>query len=79
MPRISRVKLFKRIKISEKWMLAEALFDSRGRLRRDHVRVQGRDETHPEGSYFIEWWDGGKRYRGAVGPNGFEEIGRAHV
>jgi integrase/recombinase XerD len=79
MPRISRVKLFKRIKIGEKWLLAEALFDSRGRLRRDHVRVQGRDETHPEGSYFIEWWDGGKRYREAVGPNGFEAADKARI
>src|ERR1017187_7656537 len=79
MPRISRVKLFKRIKISEKWLLAEALFDSRGRLRRDHVRVQGKDETHPEGSYFIEWWDGGKRYREAVGPNGFEAADKARI
>jgi integrase/recombinase XerD len=79
MPRVSRVKLFKRIKINEKWMLAEALFDSKGRLRRDHVRVQGKDETHPEGSYFIEWWDGGKRYREAVGPNGFEAADKVRM
>jgi integrase/recombinase XerD len=60
MPKISCVKLFKRIKINEKWILAQALFDSKGRLRRDHVRVQEKDEIHPEGSYFIEWWDRGK-------------------
>jgi hypothetical protein len=50
--------------------LAPALFDSKGRVRRDHVTVSGKDEVHPEGSYFIEWWEGGKRYREAVGANG---------
>jgi hypothetical protein len=79
MPKISCVKLFKRIKINEKWMLAQALFDSKGRLRRDHVRVQGKDETHAEGSYFIEWWDRGKRYREAVGPDGFQAADKART
>jgi hypothetical protein len=35
------------------------------------VKVEGRDEAHAEGSYYLEWWDGGKRYREAVGPNAF--------
>jgi len=38
-----------------------ALFDSKGRVRRDHVMIEGRDEAHSEGSYYLEWWDGGKR------------------
>jgi len=79
MPRVSHVKLFKRIKINQKWLLAEALFDSKGRLRRDHVRVQGKDETHSEGSYFIEWWEGGRRYKEAVGPNGVIAADKARM
>jgi integrase len=75
MPKISRVKLLKKIKISTSggatWTLVPALFDSKGRIRRDHVTVAGRDEVHAEGGYYLEWWDGGKRYREAAGPNGF--------
>ena len=75
MPKISRVKLLKKIKISTSagatWSLVPALFDSKGRLRRDHVTVAGQDEVHAEGSYYLEWWEGGKRYREAAGPNGF--------
>ena len=53
MPKISRVKLLKKIKISTSagatWTLVPALFDSKGRVRRDHVTVEGKDEVHAEG------------------------------
>jgi integrase/recombinase XerD len=71
MPKSSRVKLLKQIKTTTGWTLATALFDSKGRLRRDHVIVKGQDETHPEGSYYLEWWSGGKRSREAAGADGF--------
>ena len=67
MPRLPRVKLLKQVKINDKWTLAMALFDSKGRVRRDHVLINARDENHSEGSYFIEWWDQGKRHREAAG------------
>ncbi len=57
MPKTPRVMLLKQVKINGQWRHARALFDSKGRVRRDHVRVNGKDENHPEGSYFIEWWD----------------------
>ena len=57
MPRQARVILLKQIKHNDRWIPAPALFDSKGRVRRDHVRIQGRDEVHPEGGYFIEWRD----------------------
>jgi hypothetical protein len=44
MPKLGAVKLFKQIKIKGSWKLAPALFDTKGPVRRDHVRVQGRDE-----------------------------------
>ena len=61
MPKLPTVKLLKQVKTDSRWVLATALFDSKGRVRRDHVRVNGSDETHPEGSYFIEWWNEGQR------------------
>src|ERR1700733_3551976 len=75
MPKSSQVKLLKKVKIPSpggtSWGWAVALFDSRGRVRRDHVVVNGKDENHPEGSYYVEWWKGGTRHREAVGPNAF--------
>ncbi len=79
MPRLPRVKLLKQIKVNDKWMLAPALFDSKGRVRRDHVRVKGKDEIHPEGSYFIEWWDEGRRHREAAGADAFDAADKARV
>jgi hypothetical protein len=43
MPRIS---LYKQIKANNGWMLAKASFDSRVRIRKDHVTVAGKDELH---------------------------------
>jgi integrase/recombinase XerD len=69
MSRQSQVKLLEQVKVEGRWVLAAALFDSKGRIRRDRVRVDGGEELHPEGGYFIEWWDHGKRSREAVGPD----------
>src|SRR5258707_9961267 len=48
MPKISQVNLLKKIKIptanGATWVFAPALFDSKGRVRRDHVLVTGKDE-----------------------------------
>jgi integrase/recombinase XerD len=83
MPKIAQVKLLKKIKIptasGATWVWALALFDSKGRVRRDHVLVNGKDEAHNEGSYYLEWWEGGKRHRESVSPNAFAaaDIARA--
>ena len=67
MPLTSQVKLLKQIKFNGAWHRAPALFDTKGRIRRDHVMVGGRDEVHPEGSYVIEYWRDGKRSREVAG------------
>ena len=79
MPKASRVKLFKQVKINDKWALAAVLFDSKGRVRKDHVLVNGKDENHPEGSYFIEWWDRGQRHREAAGPLAQDAADKARI
>jgi hypothetical protein len=32
-----------------------------------------------EGSYYLEWWDGGKRYREGAGPNAFAAVEKMRV
>jgi len=79
MPRVPRVKLLKQIKINGNWVRVPALYDSKGRIRRDHVRVNATDEVHTEGSYCIEFWDHGKRRRETVGPDAFTAAEKARI
>jgi hypothetical protein len=78
MPKIGTAKLLKKIKVRDTWKLAPAWFDSKGRVRRDHVEIDGKDEVHAEGSYYLEWWSGGARSREAGGPEAFVAAERAH-
>jgi len=77
MSRQSKVRLLKQIKIDNRWILAPVLFDAKSRVRRDRVRVNGSEELHPEGNYYLEWWDQGKRSREAVGPDAWSAADRA--
>jgi hypothetical protein len=35
------------------------VFERNGKIVRDHVWVSGREEHHPEGRYYLEWYQGG--------------------
>jgi integrase len=60
-----RVKILKYVKVGDAWRFANVIKRS-GRIVRDHVLITGRDEHHPEGSYYLEWYEHGKRHRKAV-------------
>ena len=60
-----RVKILKYVKVGDAWRFANVVKRS-GRIVRDHVLITGRDEHHPEGSYYLEWYEHGKRHRKAV-------------
>ena len=60
-----RVKILKYVKVSDAWRFANVV-KRNGRIVRDHVLIAGRDEHHPEGSYYIEWYEHVKRHRQAV-------------
>lgn len=47
------------------WRFAPVVPEANGRLK-DRVRVNGVIETHPEGAYYIEWRERGKRCRVSV-------------
>src|SRR6266478_2684863 len=61
-----RVNVIKRIKVNGKWPFA-AVVEKSGKIVRDHVWISGRDEHHPEGRYYLEWYQDGKRRREAAG------------
>ncbi|MBZ5667275.1 MAG: hypothetical protein LAO30_22065, partial [Acidobacteriia bacterium] len=58
----NRVKILKYVKAGEKWRFANVVEKS-GKLVRDHVLISGFDEHHPEGTYYIEWYEIGNRRR----------------
>ncbi len=60
-----RVNIIKRIKLGSKWPFAPVV-EHNGRIVRDHVLIAGREEHHPEGRYYLEWYEGGKRRRKPV-------------
>ena len=61
----TRVNILKLVKVKGKWPFAPVV-ERNGRLIRDHVWVAGQDEHHPEGRYYLEWYELGRRRRKAV-------------
>jgi integrase len=56
----NRVNILKKIKVGKNWNLYPAVIEPNGKLR-EKVRVQGKVEVHPEGFYYIEWWQDGRK------------------
>ena len=61
-----RVNIVKKIRVNGAWKLASVL-ERNGKIVRDHVLISGHDEHHPEGAYYLEWYQEGRRRRRAVG------------
>lgn len=62
-----RVNVVKYVRVETKWRLV-AVVEKNGRIIRDQVWIAGRQEHHPEGNYFLEWHEQGRRRRQSVGP-----------
>ena len=60
-----RVNILKKVVANGKWSLFPAVVETNGNLK-DKVRIKGKTEVHPEGTYYIEWWQEGKRKREAI-------------
>ena len=66
-----RVNVLKKVQIDGEWKFVPVL-ERKGKIIRDHVLVRGTDEHHPEGSYYIEWYEEGSRRKQCVGE--FENV-----
>lgn len=66
-----RVNIIKMVKVDGKWPFAP-IVERKGKIIRDHVLIDGREEHHPEGRYYLEWYEAGKRRRHPIPI--FEEI-----
>ena len=63
------VNLTKRVKTANGLRFCPVVHSANGRVKADCVEIAGREERHPEGSYYIEWYEDAKRQRRSVGKN----------
>jgi integrase/recombinase XerD len=70
-----RVNLTKRVQTVDGPRYCPAVVSNNGRVKPDWVMVEGREEKHPEGAYYLEWRDGGRRVRLSVG----KDAAQAHT
>jgi integrase len=59
--------LTKRVKTPHGVRFCPVVISANGRVKPDYVIVAGREERHPEGAYYVEWYEGAKRIRRSVG------------
>ena len=50
-----RVNILKKVRVGGVWKLS-AILERNGKIVRDHVLISGDDEHHPEGGYYLEWY-----------------------
>lgn len=72
------VNLTKRVKTASGPRFCTVVRAANGRIKANYVEIAGREEHHPEGSYYIEWWDGDKRLRRSVGKNALAAEAKRH-
>ncbi|MGA6987253.1 MAG: site-specific integrase [Terriglobales bacterium] len=61
------VNLTKRVQTPHGWRYCAVVLSVNGRVKPDLVIVNGKQEAHKEGAYYLEWRDGAKRVRLSVG------------
>ena len=61
------VNLTKRVQTPRGWRYCTVVLSANGRVKSDLVIVNGKQETHKEGAYYLEWREGSKRVRLSVG------------
>jgi len=71
-----QVNLTKRVQTPEGMRYCPIVLASNGRIRPDLVLVNGRPERHPEGAYYLEWREKGRRIRLSVGKDAQDAAAR---
>ena len=61
------VNVTKRVQTNNGLRYCPVVLSANGRIKPDAVLVNGTQEHHPEGAYYLEWREGAKRVRLSVG------------
>src|SRR5271154_787622 len=70
------VNLTKRVQTPHGWRYCRVVLSANGRVKPDVVVVNGKEERHPEGAYYLEWREGAKRVRLSVGKDAADASAR---
>src|SRR5713226_5304910 len=70
------VNLTKRVKTAQGLRYCPVALSINGRVKPDLVLVNGKEERHPEGAYYLEWREGEKRIRLSVGKDAADASAR---
>ena len=70
------VHLTKRVQTADGLRYCPVVTSANGRIKPDVVVVDGRQERHPEGAYYLEWREDGKRVRLSVGKDAADASAR---
>jgi len=70
------VNLTKRVQTPHGVRYCRVLLSANGRVKPDAVIVNGKEERHPEGAYYLEWREGAKRVRLSVGKDAADASAR---
>lgn len=72
------VNLTKRVQTTNGMRFCPVVVSANGRVKPDYVLVGDREERHPEGAYYLEWYDGARRVRRSVGKDAATAAARRH-
>jgi len=70
------VNLTKRVQTPQGMRYCRVVLSANGRVKPDVAWVNGHEERHPEGAYYLEWYEGSKRVRLSVGKNATDASAR---
>lgn len=70
------VNLTKRVLTDAGLRYCPVLISNNGRIKPDWVSVDGVDERHPEGAYYLDWYEGSRRKRLSVGKDAANALAR---
>lgn len=70
------VNLTKRVRTPQGTRYCRVVLSGNGRVKPDVVIVDGHEERHPEGAYYLEWYEGTKRIRLSVGKDAQDAAAR---
>ena len=62
-----QVNLTKRVQTAHGMRYCAVVLSANGRVKPDYVYINGHQEQHPEGAYYLEWREDAKRVRLSVG------------
>src|SRR5271157_4963112 len=68
--------LTKRVQLARGWRYCPVVLSANGRVKPDVVIVDGKEERHAEGAYYLEWYVGTKRMRRSVGKDAADASAR---